>query len=183
MRNIWIAALTVSLASPAWAGTIYKCKDQDGALHYQGTPCPSNDQAITSWAAQGGSDAADADGAGGKPLVLGQGRGGHYWVDGAVNGQYVNFLVDTGATLVTIPLSVATAAGLKCERASAMQTANGVTRSCNVTVANLTFGGFKLSYVDAVVVPNLEQPLLGMNVLKRFHVEQDGGQLHISRNY
>jgi predicted aspartyl protease len=37
--------------------------------------------------------------------------------------------------------------------------------------------------VDAVVMPNLAQPLLGMNVLKQFRVEQDNGQMRLSRKY
>jgi predicted aspartyl protease len=37
--------------------------------------------------------------------------------------------------------------------------------------------------VQAMIVPNLSQPLLGMNVLKRFHVEQDNGAMHLSRKY
>ncbi len=184
MRNISIAAACAALlAAPASAATVYKCKDQQGELHYQGTPCTSTDQAVGSWQAH--SDAAlvpEAEGAG-NTIVIGQGRGGHYFVDGSINDQYVNFLVDTGATTVAIPLNLASAAGLRCEAMSAMQTANGVTRTCTATIQKLMFGKFTLKYVDAMVVPNLGQPLLGMNVLRRFHVEQDGGQLRISRKY
>ena len=45
------------------------------------------------------------------------------------------------------------------------------------------FGHFTLHYVDAVVMPNLSQPLLGMNVLKQFRVKQNNGQMRLSRNY
>ena len=64
-----------------------------------------------------------------------------------------------------------------------MQTGNGTTQGCTVTIEKLKFGHFTLHYVDAVVMPNLGQPLLGMNVLKQFRVEQDNGQMRLSRKY
>ncbi len=184
MHKIWIAVSAMLLAGPGWASTVYKCKSQDGQLQYQSTPCANAEQAVSSWHAQeNGEVQTGPNGAAEGGLVLGQGQGGHYFVDGAVNGHYVNFLIDTGATTVTIPLELASAAGLHCQRMAAMQTANGVTQGCMATIQKLTFGHFTLSYVDATIVPNLNQPLLGMNVLKRFHIEQDGQQMRIARKY
>lgn len=184
MRYLWVAALSFLLISSALAGTVYKCKGTDDELHYQETPCANDAQSVSSWQSHGGGDVeVGSDGSGNAALVLGQGRGGHYFVDGSINDQYVNFLIDTGASFVTIPLSLASAAGLKCQKMSATQTANGITQSCIAVIQKLTFGRFTLRYVDATIVPNLSQPLLGMNVLKRFHVEQNGDQMHISKNY
>ena len=117
------------------------------------------------------------------PLVLGQGRSGHYFVDGTVNGHYLNFVVDTGASYVTLPLDFALAAGLHCNGLATLQTGNGVSRACHVVIQSLTFGNYELQYVDALVAPNLNQPLLGMNVLRRFHIEQNGGQMRLTKNY
>jgi aspartyl protease family protein len=33
--------------------------------------------------------------------------------------------------------------------------------------------------VEAIISPNLSQPLLGMNVLKQFRVEQDSGEMRL----
>ena len=37
-----------------------------------------------------------------KQLSIAKGQGGHYWIAGSINGQPVQFLVDTGATSVAI---------------------------------------------------------------------------------
>jgi clan AA aspartic protease (TIGR02281 family) len=64
-----------------------------------------------------------------------------------------------------------------------MHTGNGVTQGCTVVIPKLKFGHFILRNVDAVVMSNLSQPLLGMNVLKQFRVEQENGQMRLSRKY
>jgi aspartyl protease family protein len=64
-----------------------------------------------------------------------------------------------------------------------MQTGNGQTQVCGTTIHKLRFGHFTLHDVQAVIAPNLSQPLLGMNVLKQFHVGQDNGEMHLSRRY
>ena len=40
-----------------------------------------------------------------KQLSIAKGQGGHYWIAGSINGQSVQFLVDTGATSVAPPAS------------------------------------------------------------------------------
>jgi aspartyl protease family protein len=176
MNNIWIAAITLLLVPLASAESIYKCKNQDGALLYQAEPCSKDTQAISTW--HSGSSAGTD-----KTLVLSQGRGGHYFTDGSINGHFLNLVVDTGATFVTVPLAFANIAGLKCKDMATMQTANGSSNVCHVVIQNMTFGNFSLASVDALVAPNLDQALLGMNVLKRFRVEQDASEMRLTRNY
>ncbi len=171
-----VAVFILLIAPTALAGSVYKCKLKNGRLEYQETPCADNDQSVSSWN-------ANANPNGNNTLVLGQGAGGHYFVNGSINDHSLNFAIDTGASQVTLPLETASSAGLRCKHLTNLQTANGATRSCLTTIDKLTFGGFTLYYVDAIVAPNLNQPLLGMNVLKQFHIEQDGNQLHISRSY
>jgi clan AA aspartic protease (TIGR02281 family) len=168
----------------AWSGTIYKCKNAAGVTLYQEKPCEKEVQAVSSWASSSGVELeTDSPGKDNKPLVIGQGSGGHYFIDGAVNDSYLNFVIDTGATLVTLPLATAMNAGVKCQNRALMQTGNGVTQGCTATIQKLKFGNFTLRYVQAIVVPNLSQPLLGMNVLKQFRVEQDNGEMRLSRKY
>ena len=64
-----------------------------------------------------------------------------------------------------------------------MQTGNGEAQACHVVIEDLAFGNFNLQYVDALVAPNLDQPLLGMNVLRQFRVEQADGQMRLTRIY
>ncbi len=176
------AAILLSTSLCAWAGTIFKCKNAAGTVLYQEKPCEKEAQAVSSWASTSGVEVEDSPDAN-KTLVIGQGNGGHYFVDGSVNDNYLKFVIDTGATVVALPLSVAANAGVKCQKQTMMSTGNGVTQGCAVTIQKLRFGHFTLRYVDAVVMPNLSQPLLGMNVLKQFRVEQDDGQMRLSRKY
>jgi clan AA aspartic protease (TIGR02281 family) len=181
-----LVALLLSTSACAWAGTIFKCKNSAGVMLYQEKPCEKEVQSVSSWASTSTTavevegDSADSKNA---VLVIGQGEGGHYYIDGAVNDAYMNFLIDTGATTVALPLATAANAGMKCKERTMMSTGNGVTQGCTVTIQKLKFGNFTLRYVDAVVMPNLSQPLLGMNVLKQFRVEQDNGQMRLSRKY
>lgn len=152
---------------------------------YQETPCPKEVQSISSWASKSGpkeEDAATTSSSGGT-LVIGQSRNGGYFVDGAANNQYLNFVIDTGATLVTLPQAIATSAGIRCQKIVTMQTGNGTTTACTGTIRELKFGAFTVRNVDAMIAPNLSQPLIGMNVLRRFRVEQDGGEMRLSKRY
>jgi aspartyl protease family protein len=176
--------LATLLAPSVSAGTIYKCLSPGGALLYQENPCTEESKSVSSWNA---SSEAKMDGDGGPSssalLVIGQGNNGHYFVDGAINDHFLNFVVDTGASVVTLPQAVATSAGLRCLTQVTMRTGNGHTRACTTIIQKLRFGNFTLREVEAVIAPNLDQPLLGMNVLKRFRVEQDGGQMRLSKKY
>lgn len=181
-----VALIVFSACAPASAGTIFKCKNSAGVLQYQEKPCAKEAQSVSSWASTSPSS-IESDAEGKSPadevLTIGQGRGGHYFIDGSVNDSYLNFVVDTGATTVALPLSFAANAGMTCKKETYMNTGNGVTQGCTVVIEKLKFGHFTLRYVDAVVMPNLSQPLLGMNVLRQFRVEQDNGQMRLSRKY
>ncbi|MDO8989949.1 MAG: TIGR02281 family clan AA aspartic protease [Sideroxyarcus sp.] len=185
MLRLAVAILFFASAG-AWAGTIFKCKNAEGVMMYQEKPCAKEAESVSSWSATSvmsvevDPDSPEADN---TPLVLGQGNGGHYYIDGAVNDHYLNFMIDTGATTVALPTAIASSAGVKCKQRIMMRTGNGVTEGCLGTIQKLKFGSFTLRYVDAVVMPNLGQPLLGMNVLKQFRVEHDNGQMRLSRKY
>jgi aspartyl protease family protein len=180
----WLSVAIMFLMSvPATAGTIYKCKNAAGVMLYQEKPCEKEVQAISSWASTSGVEIEDDSATENKTLVIGQGNGGHYFIEGAVNDSYLNFVIDTGATVVTLPLATAANAGVKCRGKAMMQTGNGVSQACTAIIQKLRFGHFTLHYVQALVAPNLGQPLLGMNVLKQFRVEQDNGEMRLSRKY
>lgn len=179
-------AILFSMSACAWAGTIFKCKNPAGTILYQEKPCEKEVQAVSSWGDTSSTAVevdSDSSGPENSVLVIGQGNGGHYFIDGAVNDNYLNFVIDTGATTVALPLATAANAGVKCKNRAIMQTGNGTTQGCTATIEKLKFGHFTLRYVDAVVLPNLRQPLLGMNVLKQFRVEQDNGEMRLSRKY
>jgi aspartyl protease family protein len=154
---------------PAWSGVIYKCKNPQGRLLYQERPCTQESKSVSSWGS-----------ASGAPLVMVQDNNGHYFVDGTINEHKLNFVIDTGASLVSIPQGLANSAGLSCQRRVTMRTGNGEVNVCTTIIQLLKFGSFALQNVEAVIAPNLDQPLLGMNVIKQFRVEQDSGEMRLS---
>lgn len=115
----------------------------------------------------------------GAELVLQRGRNGHYVFPGEINGRPVTFLLDTGATLVSVPAHLANELGLEAGAPQQSITANGtvVTRAAQVSM--LAFGPFKLSDVRANLNPGMvdDQILLGMSVLKQLEFTQRGDTL------
>lgn len=175
-KNIVVMLSAIILAMPsagAWAASVYKCKNQQGELIYQESPCKKNVQAISNW---GAAEMQQMDGV----LVLKQRGNGHYFLEATVNDKVLTFLVDTGASGVALPKSFALSAKINCRNKIYMQTANGVAEACTTIIPKLTIGPFTLTDVPAVISENLSQPLLGMNVLQKFKVEQNNGEMRIS---
>lgn len=176
-----LLALFTLTGSSVLAGTIYKCKSPQGVLLYQEKPCSEETKSVSSWTSSGESAMDDGGGSSKRPLVIGQATNGHYMVKGSVNDQDLIFMVDTGASYVTLPQWIGSSAGTQCLGTGTMNTGNGTTKVCGTIIKKLRFGTFVLKDVEAVIAPNLKDPLLGMNVLKRFRVEQDSGEMRISK--
>lgn len=171
------------LSGAAAAEAVHKCKDAQGKMIYQATPCARSDVAVSTWSAQGDVTLDTDDGADTKikrVLILRQQGNGHYFVPGAINGKPLTFVVDTGASVVSLPRTLAYEASMSCQDHVLMQTANGTSSVCTTVVARLKIGDFLMKDVPAIIVPNLGQPLLGMNVLQQFRIEQDNGEMRLT---
>jgi aspartyl protease family protein len=115
----------------------------------------------------------------GAVVELRRGADGHFHWPGQVNGVAVDFLVDTGATGTTLPESVARAAGLVAEGQVRSHTANGAVTGW-VARADLQLqGGLRAERLPVTVLPALNGPLLGMDVLGRLQFSQSGGVLRL----
>lgn len=114
-------------------------------------------------------------------VTIEQGFNGHYQSKGAINGHSVNFLVDTGATDVAIPLSVAEDIGLPLGRKFSTMTANGTGTAFETRIQTISLGDITLTGVNASVTDGLvgDKILLGMSFLKRTRIEQDNGVMKI----
>lgn len=112
----------------------------------------------------------------GSELVLKRSSGGHYVFPGMINGRPVNFLLDTGATLVSVPAHLADELGLKAGAHQRSITANGTVATRATRVDALAFGPFDLRGVPASLNPGMtdDQVLLGMSVLKHLEFTQRG---------
>lgn len=119
---------------------------------------------------------------GNKEVVLERNRYGHYVASGEINNQPVEFLLDTGATLVAIPEHIAQQLKLKKGRAFQSQTANGTSQSYATTIDRLVLGGIVMTNVPASISSGMafDEILLGMSFLKHLHLTQQGKQLRIS---
>jgi aspartyl protease family protein len=123
---------------------------------------------------------------GGSQIVLTAGSGGHFVTDGAVNGKAARFLVDTGATYVSLGADEAERLGidyLNGQRALS-GTANGTVTVYRVKLASLRIGDVVLYDVDAVV-SRLPMPgiLLGNSYLAHFQMRRDNDTMTLVKRY
>jgi len=125
-------------------------------------------------------DLAVSLGADGRPQVmLVRNRAGHYVAPGRINGEPVIFLVDTGATEVSLPLEMAKRLELRLGASRMARTANGDVQTWAALLDEVDLGGLSALRVRASVLPNMsgEQVLLGMSYLKHFELIQRDGTL------
>lgn len=115
-------------------------------------------------------------------VELARARDGHFHIDGHIETKPVRFLIDTGASTVSIADALARRIGLGCQRPSIFQTANGAVKGCLTKVTELGFGPFVLRDITVAILPNLtSEALLGMNALKAVQLVQVGDRLRLSR--
>ncbi len=89
------------------------------------------------------------------------------------------FMIDTGASLVTIPYETAEALGFQLDDSTPLvqvSTASGVGLAYEVTLDSIEIKGFRVRHVKAIILDIPAEPglgLLGNSFLKHFHVEID----------
>lgn len=115
----------------------------------------------------------------GVEVRLAQNRYGHYHASGEINGHPVEFLLDTGATQVSVPASLAERIGLAPGAAMQASTANGVVTTYATRLARLQLGRIVLEDVRAHINPGMhgDEVLLGMSALKHLEFAQRDGVL------
>ncbi len=114
-----------------------------------------------------------------REVVLERNRQGHYVATGNINGQTVEFLLDTGATEVSIPAGVARELGLRRGASLMAQTANGTIMTYATLLDSIELGGIVLHDIRANINPYMEgnSILLGMSFLKHLEFTQRGNTL------
>jgi aspartyl protease family protein len=127
-----------------------------------------------------------AVGAHGNQIVLTAGSGGHFMSQGTINGHAVQFMVDTGASVIGLGVSEAERVGVNYQAGQPvrMQTANGVTPAWLVKLASVRIGDVELYDVDAIVgTQSMPYVLLGNSFLSRFQMRRDNEQMVLQRRY
>lgn len=112
-------------------------------------------------------------------IILQRNRQGHYHLTGFINGREVEFLLDTGATVVSVPQSVANELSLPRGTDTEVHTANGMARAWLTRLDSVRLGEIELNNVRAHINPGLtgREVLLGMSVLKQLDFSQRGNTL------
>ena len=110
---------------------------------------------------------------------LRQNRQGHYVANGAINGHKVVFLLDTGATNVSVPQGLARRIGLEYGPVIRTQTANGTISTYRTRLDSVELGAIKLRNISAGINPYMQgnEVLLGMSFLRRLELIQRDGSL------
>ncbi|UXY14077.1 TIGR02281 family clan AA aspartic protease [Chitiniphilus purpureus] len=112
-------------------------------------------------------------------IAITRAQDGHYRLRGEINGEPVTFMIDTGATAITLPQPLAQRLGLPRGQTIVSHTANGTVEGYATQLDSLRIGNMLLRQVRAGVVPNMPggEVLLGMNVLGRMEVVMRGERM------
>jgi aspartyl protease family protein len=111
---------------------------------------------------------------------------GHFMTTGTVNGATIRFMVDTGATSVTLGASDARRANVSLANARPVmvQTANGIAQAWLVTLGNVRIGDVTLNEVEGLVHEHdLPVALLGMSFLNRMEMKREGQTMILRKRY
>lgn len=108
---------------------------------------------------------------------------GRFRVDGRVNGQSLDFMIDTGASIIALTADAAAELGIHpavSDYTVGLKTANGLVRAARTTLETVEVGDIAVHDVTAVVLPDgaLSENLLGMSFLSRLrHFDYTDGRM------
>jgi len=128
--------------------------------------------------------AAAADGSG--KVIMTADNQGHFYTTGTVNGVSVRFLVDTGATMISLGASDARRIGLDFNRGQKgmTQTANGQSAVSKIQLDTVRVGDMTLHNVDALIhQTEMPMALLGMSFLNRMEMQRDGSTMTLKKRF
>jgi aspartyl protease family protein len=108
---------------------------------------------------------------------------GHFRVEGRVDGQIVQFVVDTGASVIALTAEDAAALGIRpavVDFRALVKTANGTVYAAPIHLSMVEVGNLTVRDVAAMVLPDraLSDNLLGLSFLSRLrHFEYTDGKM------
>jgi aspartyl protease family protein len=117
-----------------------------------------------------------------RTVTLRSDQRGHFQVEARVEGRPIEFMVDTGASMIALRETAAARLGIHPaarDYTVRTQTANGVGRAARVMLNRIEIDGITVRDVEAFVVPDqqLAVNLLGMSFLSRVKWTHDRGRL------
>jgi aspartyl protease family protein len=127
---------------------------------------------------------AGAAATGGDEIVIPVGQGGHFYAAGSINGRTTRFVVDTGATTISMSRDEAERLGLDLSQSTAVpiSTAGGNVMGRALVLRSVRLGDVEVHNVQAVVTPApLPFILLGNSFLQRFQMRRDSDVMRLTR--
>jgi aspartyl protease family protein len=127
---------------------------------------------------------ADASARTSGEIVLTAGSGGHFHTVGQINGKAAAFMVDTGATKVSMGQAEAERLGVdyKAGTRGLAETANGLVPVYAVTLNSLRVGDVEVANVEALVLPSaMPHILLGNSFLTRFSMKRENEVMRLEK--
>jgi aspartyl protease family protein len=120
----------------------------------------------------------------GSEIILTAGSGGHFNTVGQINGKAVSFMVDTGATKVSMGQSEADRLGVdyKSGTRGLAETANGRVPVYAVVLNSVRVGDVEVANVEALVLPSaMPHILLGNSFLTRFSMKRENEVMRLEK--
>lgn len=121
--------------------------------------------------------------AGRRSHTIAKDQRGHFTTDGRIDGRRLDFMVDTGASVIALTESSAARIGIRPSRSdfnAPVTTANGVVKGARTRLDSVNIGGLEVRDVQAMILPDavLSENLLGLSYLSRLRrFEFAGGKL------
>ena len=113
-------------------------------------------------------------------LVIKRSQDGHFYTTGTVNGQQAKFMVDTGASLVSVSEAFAQTARIQGGVPTMFNTANGSRPGRVVDGVDIAIGPVSVSNVKVGVGLRMgsdNEALLGQSFLSKFDIFMDKNQM------
>lgn len=114
-----------------------------------------------------------------RVVTLKRNRYGHYVTQGNINNQSVTFMLDTGATDISVPDKIAKELKLKYGQEQRYSTVNGSIIAYRTILKSVSIGDITLHNIRASINPKMDDDeiLLGMSFLKNIEFTQRGDTL------
>lgn len=143
-------------------------------------------QVLVLGASPGRLNPSGSDNGAAKQIIMTSGPGGHFTPTGSINNHSIQFLVDTGATSVSITQAEAERIGLRYRngRRVLTQTANGVVPAHLTVLDSIRVGDVEVRNVEAIVIPGqMSHVLLGNSFLTRFLMKRENDVMTLDLRY
>jgi aspartyl protease family protein len=149
-------ALAAAIVTPKLIEHIGAMKERDAAVAMKVAPAAPT--APTTYSSRSVVVEADAP--------------GHFRVEARVDGRRLDFMLDTGASLIALTARDAARVGIRPTRSdytARVKTANGSVKAAHVQLGAIEIDGIMVRDVPALVLPDeaLSENLLGLSFLSR----------------